>query len=859
MSLVSNISDRFGRMAYGRLRVIFAITSLIPLIAILVQVVNSVQHPYFNSDDCLWVTRRVDGDFALLVSQVPSGGRASKAGILPGDRVVAINNVVLPNDSDVSTKAQDILNNSPIERAIPYTVERGGQVLTFQIELTRIYSWVNWTIYLFLTLWLLIGIVVVMTQPRGLVQRRFYFAAATVVFAFTFPLGQVVTTGQQIIATIWGVLQLSFFVFWVRFCMSFPVDQKVLSTRFRKILFYAPPLIYLIASFGLDRFIPANSPIVGYFFRFSSLALSTGYFGAGIHLLFRGYGRMPASANRRPIAAIIIGTFLAGLMLLYLGVLSNARQDLFILHPELLLPVVLVLALPLSFGYAIFKYQVMDIRPVVRVTVVYGATMIFIAALYLGLSYGIGRGLGSITSAEMKGTVTVLSFVLVLLLLDPFKRQLQTWIENRFFPQRRDYSTQISAFSTEITEAVGARAVAQLTAATLKSTLDLRGVCVLIDNPISGEFELVARASELDPLLITDEAITQLRQLLRQSHSLIALDTIVDPGLSCLQTRFSYAIGLYAQGRVIGVVLMSRPRNDDGLSGSQTPFIAGITSQAAAALEVARLYEEELARQRYREELATARRIQESLLPARMPDFPGISISAISHPAQAVGGDYYDVIRLDEERLLIIVADVSGKGLPASLYMAELHGMVRVASAIYTTPKEILTILNDHLVAVMERGSFITASMLLFDSARKTVSFARAGHTPIIRRHGSEIDSLVPSGLALGLGPRDIFQPALQQYTVQYEQGETFILYSDGVSEAMNERREEFGDGRLLDVISSTQANSSDEVLNGIFVNVEGFRAGAEQNDDLTIVVIRIEREVEHEPLVETPVEVAAA
>ena len=127
---------------------------------------------------------------------------------------------------------------------------------------------------------------------------------------------------------------------------------------------------------------------------------------------------------------------------------------------------------------------------------------------------------------------------------------------------------------------------------------------------------------------------------------------------------------------------LALPADGEPLSGSQTPFIMSVTTQGASALEVARLYEQELRRQRYQEELATARRIQESLLPATMPSVPGISISAVSDPAQTVGGDYYEAIQLDERRFLVMIADVSGKGLPASLYMAELHGMVLIASAI---------------------------------------------------------------------------------------------------------------------------------------------------------------------------------
>jgi serine phosphatase RsbU (regulator of sigma subunit) len=486
----------------------------------------------------------------------------------------------------------------------------------------------------------------------------------------------------------------------------------------------------------------------------------------------------------------------------------------------------------------------MDFSRVMKTTLVYTATMVLVAGLYLAIGYAIGQVLGSLTGPEIEGTVEVLSFVLFLMLLEPVKRRLQTTIENRFFPQRRDYSGRLATYAAEIAETIGAQAVADRTARTLQTALDLRGVCVAIETPDDGELRPVARASEFAPVPVDEDVVASLRHLLRQSHNLILLETIDDPKLHNLQIHFPYVIGLYAQGRVIGAILMSRPHDDVNLSGSQISFIAGVAAQAAAALEVARLYEEELARQRYREELATARRIQESLLPAEMPDIPGISVSAISRPAQAVGGDYYDVIRLNDGRFLVIVADVSGKGLAASLYMAEFHGMVHVACGMYSSPKDILTTLNEHLFEIITRGSFITATMLLFDTTRKSVSFARAGHTPIIRRNRSEVDTLIPTGVALGLCSRELFGELLHEYTVEYEPGETFILYSDGVSEAMNEQRVEFGEGRLLDVIAATSDTSADAMRNRILTHVEAFRGDAEQNDDIMIVVVHIDKEM---------------
>jgi sigma-B regulation protein RsbU (phosphoserine phosphatase) len=483
----------------------------------------------------------------------------------------------------------------------------------------------------------------------------------------------------------------------------------------------------------------------------------------------------------------------------------------------------------------------MDFRVVLKTTLVYTATMGLVAGLYLGIAYGVGQALGAIFG-EMFEAVEIFIFVLFMMLFEPVKRQVQTAIENRFFPQRRDYSSYLASYSAEIAETVGSVAVADRTARTLKSVLDLPGVYVAVENQ-EGILQLIAKASDLKPIEIEQSALDALSRILYNSHSIISLETVNEPLLADLQRWFSYAVGLYAQGRVIGAVVMTRPKDDESLSGSQIPFIAGITAQGASAIEVARLYEEELKRQRYLEELATARRIQESLLPSRMPEIEGISISAVSTPANSVGGDYYDVIRLGDDQFLVIIADVSGKGLPASLYMAEFHGMVHVAASISSRPQEILKTLNKHLCEIIAASSFITATLLLFDTARRTVSFARAGHTPMIRRNGPTVDTLTPAGIALGLAPQELFASSLHEYTVEYEPGETFILYSDGVSEAMNSRHEEFGDGRLLDVISAATSSGAEALCERILSHVEIFRGGAEQNDDITLVVIEIEKE----------------
>jgi len=847
-TIVDHIEKRRGP-SDSLLRAIYGLASLISLAAIVSTVLWLSRLNIVNSDDCFWGIDVRNGDSALVVMRLMEGGAAEKAGVQVGDQVLAIDGrPIVPNYD----RAQDVLNEATTDRPVSYIVARNGRIIDLRIQLVRQVRFIQFVSPVFAFLWLAIGSLVAFAKPRGEVQRLFFITGALVIFAFTPPLG-LGSDMSALAVTLragWIFLDVLFFVVWVRFCTVFPINQRFFTTPQRRLFLYAPPLgylalmafIFVVEAFGISTTLPA-SLIKGLSYYILTCGLV--YFTAGIWFLYRGYREMPANADRRPMRVILVGTVMSGLALLYLTVLQTTIQLktlTYIINPQLLLPILLLIALPISFGYAIFKYQVMDFRRVLRATIVYALTMGLVAAIYLAIAYGVGQAFGSLTDEDVRGPVGVIAFVMFVMFFEPVKRRIQILIENRFFPQRRDYSTDLSLFSADLAETVGTHGVAELIARTLRSTLNLEGVIVLLEEPNSQNIRVVARDCAFGLVYVEEESIAALRRLLRQHHSLMSLETVTSPDLDSLQTRFSYATGLYSQGRVIGAILFSRPSNDEPLSGNQTPFINSVAAQGATALEVARMYEQEIARQRIEEELSTARRIQEGLLPTEMPAIPGIAVSAVSRPAQAVGGDYYDVLRIDDDRYLIIIADVSGKGLPASLYMAEFHGMVHVVSGMKTSPKEMLSTLNDHLFEVLKRGAFVSATMLLFDTKRRCVTYARAGHTPILRANGSKLDALVPDGVALGLCARDLFDELLHEYTVEYETGETFILYSDGVSEAMNDQRDEFGDGRLHDLIANASNPSVDELRDTIISHVERFRGTAEQNDDITVVVVKVEQ-----------------
>jgi sigma-B regulation protein RsbU (phosphoserine phosphatase) len=253
-------------------------------------------------------------------------------------------------------------------------------------------------------------------------------------------------------------------------------------------------------------------------------------------------------------------------------------------------------------------------------------------------------------------------------------------------------------------------------------------------------------------------------------------------------------------------------------------------------------------KRRLEEELRIAREIQMSLLPAGPVTFPGLAVTAMCRPAREVGGDYYEFVTLGEHRLGVLVADVSGKGTSAAFYMAELKGLILSLSQIYQGPKRLLMEVNKILSASLDNSTFISMTYAVVDLEARTVTYARAGHTPLIYvpadgRAPRRSQVLIPNGLVVGLHLDDIeerFSELLEECTLPITAGDLFVLFTDGISEAMNEESDLYGEERLSELLAEHAHLPSDELRERVLGDVEAFVGGAEQHDDMTIVLLRI-------------------
>jgi serine phosphatase RsbU (regulator of sigma subunit) len=255
-------------------------------------------------------------------------------------------------------------------------------------------------------------------------------------------------------------------------------------------------------------------------------------------------------------------------------------------------------------------------------------------------------------------------------------------------------------------------------------------------------------------------------------------------------------------------------------------------------------------KKRLEEELRIAHEIQMSLLPQGPLVMAGLSVTALCVPAREVGGDYYDFLPLGEHRVGVLIADVSGKGTSAALYMAELKGLVLSLSESHTSPRAMLITLNRLIANHLDARSFITMTYAVIDLRARTMTYARAGHTPLIYVPGTcaeggqrQVRILVPDGMVVGLklDNGEMFAHHLVEETIALQSGDLYLLFTDGISEAMNARDDLFGESRLGRLVETHAHLPPEELRERVLRDIAAFVGDAPQHDDMTMILLKID------------------
>ncbi len=307
---------------------------------------------------------------------------------------------------------------------------------------------------------------------------------------------------------------------------------------------------------------------------------------------------------------------------------------------------------------------------------------------------------------------------------------------------------------------------------------------------------------------------------------------------------------MISQEVVRGIILFGEKINKGEFQPEEIEFAATVGNNAMISLENARLFKETLEKQRLEEELAIAREIQQKLLPKEAPKLNNYELAALNIPTHQVGGDYFDYFPIDARRYVLTIADVSGKGVPAALLMSNLHATLHAMMSAEVPLEQIVARINNFVYANTTYDKFITFFVGVLDMQENTFTYVNGGHNPPYYFHPDANNNepcqfrlLDQGGLLLGMFPGAIYQVE----TLHLQPGDWMLMYTDGVSEAMNAREEEFGEKRIEEAIHfrlAQPACTTSAMIDTITAAVKNFTAGQAQSDDITLLALHYHLEV---------------
>jgi len=839
----------------NRKKFIIGISIILILIA-LTNIYITLNVNVTSNDECLWIEKKNDKDsIEIFFDLVKVNGVTWESGIRNGDRLIAINGVRLTG----SILAQGILNNIEEGKFAEYTVGRDNKIFTVNVLIKKLFSFPNLAQSILALFWILIGFIVLMAKPDGIVQKLFYGIGAASVLLSTQVMFQVgILNYQNYVGVFLGLLFgyswalsscflpfLVLYFFWI-----FPKPFKFLEKKFIKPVIFIIPGILFLFTFILELLVFGFQTVsVFEFFKVVTaiyIIISAAYLVAYISLIIN-YRRLKTKEEKKPIFIILAAFTLTNLASIYTGLIAPAITDTIFNSPEYYAPIVLTVIFPLAFGYAIFKYQLMDVSVVIKNTITYGTATITVLVLYFLIVYLLGQTISRAIGTEYQGVIAGASFIVFAIVFQSTKNKFQDFLTQRFYPEQFAYQKILLSFSSEVSTLIGADKILDSMKDTFVNGLKLKTFGVLIKSSNSGKMRLVRNVGlSSDNLELASPGLI----LFIKEKSLISQSIVIEqndfqnvfPENAQLLIRENVytVIPMIVKSRVIGLLLFGLKHSGSQFSGKDIELLTATVNQSAIAIENARLYESEAEKDKIERDLDLARKIQQGLLPKCIPEMNGLDICGQMVPAQQVGGDYFDLIPISGQKLYVIVGDVSGKGLSASLYMTKLQTMMQLACKTERSPKEILVEVNKSLYDSIERNWFITLTLALFDTEKKIVKFCRAGHMPILTAKNGTVDVYKTQGLGLGLEIGIIFERTLIEQEISLKEGEIYAFFSDGITEAMNEKKDLFGEDKLTELLKNQTSKRSAEIMNFVWDEIKTFRGQAPPSDDMTMVLVKV-------------------
>ncbi|HSK70628.1 MAG TPA: SpoIIE family protein phosphatase [Pyrinomonadaceae bacterium] len=811
-----------------------------------------------------------------VVSVRPEG---EAAGIKIGDRIEAINGRLLTSDEIFQDEFSKLQSGQPVSLTMQRKTADGGiERLETTIQPHRFEKDFNYYsrqivgflfVYVLPTFCILLGFWVVFARPRDPLAwvLLFVLLGLSSLGLETYPSDTFVGIYQDVFFSAWALAMLLFGIY---FPERWSVDRKL---PWLKWIFIVPLAFQIFATLlglirtnsGLDV-VSFLKPLTDFYNKiviFVNLSAISIFFAALGHK--SGTTKNPDA--RRRLRLMLYGTAAAmmpSFLIVIYRIFSGAQGSFFEIVPfwVAILALVLMLLFPLTMAYVIVVHRAMDVRVVVRQGLQYAFAKNGVLVLQILLSsLVILTALSFVTGTEANRpqritfiALGVTGVFVIRLLAD----KIRIWIDRKFFREAYNAEQILSDLSEQVRTMVETKPLLEMVSTRISESLHVPQIALLLKN--SSHFQPAhALGYEIAPTVGLSEDAKIMEKLKRNEPLIVyqdekdswineELDTEERENLQKLNSQLLLPVG--AKDELSGIISLSPKKSEEPYTPNDLRLLRSVATQTGLALENSRLTEtiarEAVQRERINRELEIAREVQERLFPQELPKVEGLDYFGACRPALGVGGDYYDFLELPEGKFGIAIGDISGKGIGASLMMASLQASLRGQSIHFKDDlASLMKQINSLLYEASTSNRYATFFYSQYDPKTRKLIYVNAGHNPpfLIRKKDDDFEvlKLEEGGAVVGMLPSDFV--FYKQGEIELQPGDLLVGFTDGISEAMNPNEEEWGEDAMLEEIKRVTEKPAEEILNYIVERADEFANGANQHDDMTMILIKVRGE----------------
>ncbi len=790
-----------------------------------------------------------DDSKQLIVREVLPGSGADRVGIEPGDLILGIARDAAPS----AKTAARVLSRFRSGDEVVYLVRKAdGSMIEPRVKLglRRIGDGTYFFSSALGFAFFLVGLFVLIRQPTMRVSQVFFLLCGLFMLFLVCRMRPASYSGIDSLVLLIGTIAflllpaafLHFYLLfprpaWLRAMADSPVWRPVAGfwRRGWPLLYALPPLVFWIGHLVGDR--RDTPPTLTHGAPAANWWLLAAYMLLGFAALIANSRQLKSPRERRGVALVLIGSFFGLAPFVVTSLMLSAGQysgRFFFLG---VMPLLLV---PITFAYAIVRFQLLDIRVILRRGLLYSVTSVLLTGLYAG---GIAMFNALFRDSGLARSIYFPIFLAlaIVLLFDPLRRRLQKVIDRYFFAGRSRLQRAMVDLGEAMTAQMDLRAVVEELVEKLPQILDLSFAALYLLRGYRLE-----RAAGPEALPATLPVLPELERHLERRGKLTRLDQL---GALPLRSRdvahlverlLDHGVeafgNLASRRRHIGMVLLSGKRGQIAFDTEELELLERLLHQAALALETGMLLDERTQKAELEREMAIAATIQAQLLPAELRFAEGWDVAAECRPARIVGGDFFAQLpTADDGHSAVIFGDVSGKSVAGALMMMAAHEALYALAMTRPRPEELFALTNRRLYELGKR-SFVALGYFAAGTDGKGLRYLVAGQPPpLLRRYAGEVRELpLPEHrIPIGALPDSVYR----QLEEPVEPGDVVLGYSDGVTDARSPSGEFFGYDRLREVISASPADAA-VVVSSVLDAVRDFTRDGVQYDDVTLVAV---------------------